>query len=69
MIYIKNNNNKKKKGKERDINSQQERNMIGTWEVPPPFFYLKIIAFVRAQDIGTFETAIVSCYNNILLFS
>ena len=35
-----------------------------------PPFYLKIIALVRVQDIGTFEVAIVSCYDNMtLLFS
>ena len=60
-----------RKGKKRDINKQQERKYdghLGSATPPPP--YLKIIAFVRAQDIGTFEAAIVSCYDNmILLFS
>ena len=31
--------------------------MIGTWEVAP-LYYLKIIASVKVQDIGTFEVAI-----------
>ena len=32
--------------------------------------YPKIIVLVRVQDIGTFEVAIVSCYDNVtLLFS
>ena len=64
------NNKKKKKGKEKDINSQQERKYdwhLGSAPLPPPpFFYLKIIAFVRTQDIGTFEAAIMSC-NDIVI--
>ena len=59
----------KKKGKEKDLQIvNRKENMMGTWEVAP--FYQKIIALVGVQDIGTFEVAIVSCYNNMTsLFS
>ena len=58
-IHIK----KKERERKRDTNSQQERKYDAHLGGGPSF-YLKIIALVRVQDTGTFEVAIVCCYDN-----
>ena len=54
----------KERERKRDTNSQQERKYDGHLGGGPSF-YLKIIPLMRVQDIGTFEVAIVSCYDNM----